>query len=81
MIKMDFEYTTAHGAYKDALYLPDDHEYTQEQITALQTERVNNWVNVIENPPAIEPEIIEVGGVRYEKVEIDGYTVLKPVEA
>jgi hypothetical protein len=27
-----------------------------------------------------EPEVIEIGGVTYEKVEVDGQIVLKPVE-
>jgi hypothetical protein len=34
---------------------------------------------VVEAPPA-EPDTVEIDGVTYEKVEIDGQTVLKPVE-
>ena len=43
-------------------------------------ERVDNWISLIENPPAPEPEIVEIGGVQYEKVDIDGQLFLKPVE-
>jgi hypothetical protein len=31
--------------------------------------------------PSVEPDTVEIDGVTYEKVEIDGQTVLKPVEA
>lgn len=78
-MKIDFEFDTPYGKYRDALHLPDDHTYTQEQIVAMQTERLNNWINVVENPPPA-PEIVEIDGVVYEKVEIDGQVVLKPVQ-
>ena len=79
MIKIDFEYETEYGMYRDALYLPDDHTYTPEEITAMEMERVNRWVYEIEHPPIPEPEIVVIDGVEYEKVEIDGQTVLKPI--
>jgi len=41
------------------LYLPEDHGLTQEQIVALQQERLDNWLFVVENPPEPEPEIVE----------------------
>jgi hypothetical protein len=81
MIKIDFEFDTKHGKYRDALYLPEDHTNTEEQIVAMQTERLNNWLYSVENPPAPEPETVEIDGVLYEKVDIDGQTVLKPVGA
>ena len=79
MVKIDFEYETKYGVYRDALYLPDDHTYTQDEITAMELERVNAWIYAIENPPAPEPEIVVIDGVEYIKVEIDGVIVLKPV--
>lgn len=79
MIKIDFAYETKYGWYRDALYLPDDHTYTQDKITAMELERVNHWIYQIENPPAPEHEIVVIDGVEYEKVEIDGQIVLKPV--
>ena len=81
MIKIDFEVTTPYGIYRDALYLPEDHTYTEAEITAMEQERVDAWIYEIENPPAPEPEIIVIDGVEYEKVEIDGQIVLKPVGA
>ena len=79
MIKIDFEFETQYGVYRDALYLPADHTYTEAQIAAMEQERLDNWIYAIENPPAPEPEIVVIDGVEYEKVEIDGQIVLKPV--
>jgi hypothetical protein len=77
---IDFEFTTKYGVFRDALHLPDDHSYTDEQIAEMQAERLNNWLLIVENPPEPEPETVEIDGVVYEKVEIDGQIVLKPVE-
>jgi hypothetical protein len=51
MIKIDFEFETQYGVFRDALYLPEDHDLSQEQIVAMQQERLDNWVFAIENPP------------------------------
>lgn len=75
---MDFEFETSYGKFRDALYLPEDHNFTEEQINAMKQERLDNWVYAIENPPPA-PEYVEIDGVQYEKVEIDGQVVLKPV--
>lgn len=79
MVKIDFEITHGtYGVYRDALHLPDDHGLSDEQIKALQQERFDNWVNIIENPPQAEEvapvveenpdDYIEINGVRYKKV-------------
>lgn len=80
-IKIDFEFQTPHGVFRDALYLSADHSYTETQIVEMQTERLNNWLFAVENPPVAEPETIEIDGTVYTKVEIDGQIVLKPVGA
>jgi len=79
-MKIDFEFKTKHGVFRDALHLPEDHGYTPEQITAMQTERLNNWIDAVENPPVPELDTVEIDGVVYEKIEIDGQVALKPVE-
>jgi len=80
MMKIEFEFTTPYGVFRDALHLPDDHTFTDDQISAMKQERLDNWLFAVENPPAPEPETIEIDGVSYERVEIDGQDVLKPVE-
>jgi hypothetical protein len=51
MMKIDFEFTTPYGMFRDALHLPDNHDLSQEQIAAIQQERLDNWIFVVENPP------------------------------
>jgi len=79
MIKIDFGFETKYGMFNDALYLPEDHTYTDEQISEMKTERLNNWLAAIENPYEPEPEFVEIEGVTYEKIEIDGQVILNQV--
>jgi hypothetical protein len=71
MIKIDFERETAHGTYRDAITVPDDQIFTQEQIDDMMQQRVNNWVSYMDSPPQPEPEpeYIEIDGVKYLKAE------------
>jgi hypothetical protein len=79
-IKIDFEFQTKYGKFRDALHLPDNHGFSDEQIAAMQQERLDNWLLAVENPPEPEPETVEIGGVIYEKIEINGQIVLNPLE-
>jgi hypothetical protein len=54
MIQIIFEFDTQYGVYRDALWLPEDHTYTQDEIDTMELERVTNWINMIENPPVDE---------------------------
>ena len=82
-MKINFEFDTAHGKFRDALHLPDDHGLNDAEIEAMKVQRRDNWIAVVTAPSVEEPEpeFVEIDGVTYEKVEIDGQTVLKPVEA
>ena len=53
MIKIDFEFTTEFGIFKDALYLPDDHALSDNEIEVIKKERVDNWLAIV-NPAPIE---------------------------
>jgi len=79
-MKIDFEFQTPYGKFADALHLPDDHGLSDAEIQAMKEQRRDNWIAVVTAPP-IEPDTVELDGVTYEKVEIDGQTVLKPVGA
>jgi len=70
MIKIDFEFDTPHGVFRDALHLPDDHAFTQDEIQAMKQQRVDNWIAIVTAPPAEEPapEYVEIDGVRYVRV-------------
>jgi hypothetical protein len=80
MVKVDFEFTTPHGVFRDALYLNDD-KLSESELNDLKQKRLDNWLAAIENPPAPEPETVEIDGMLYEKVDVDGQIVLKPMEA
>ena len=48
MIIIDFAFDTKHGKFSDALHLPDDHTYSDEELTTMKQERVNNWISFID---------------------------------
>jgi hypothetical protein len=50
-----FEFTTAYGVFRDALYLPVDHTYTEAEINEMKQRRLDNWLAVV-NPPPPEEE-------------------------
>ena len=77
-MKIDFEFESNYGVFRDALYLDDNHNLTEQDIENKKLERFNNWVYAVENPP-VASEFVEIDGVKYEKIEIDGQVVLKPV--
>jgi hypothetical protein len=77
MVKIDFEVETTHGKFADALYFEANAVPDDATIEALKQERVDNWIAVITAPPA--PDYVEIDGVLYEKIQLDGQVVLKPV--
>lgn len=70
MVKIDFDFDTPYGVFRDALHLPDDHGFTEAEIQAMKEQRRDNWIAVVTAPPTPEsaPEYIEVGGVQYVRV-------------
>ena len=69
-MKIDFEFTTPHGLFRDALHLPDDHTFTDDEIQAMKQQRLEKWIGFVTTPPVeeIAPDFIEIDGVRYAKV-------------
>lgn len=57
MIKIDFEFDSPHGVFRDALHLPDDHTFTDAEIEAMKQQRYDNWWAIVTAPPA---DIIDV---------------------
>lgn len=54
MIKIDFEFSTSYGTFRDALYLPEDHGLSDTEITALKQQRLDNWLAFVAPVPAEE---------------------------
>jgi hypothetical protein len=68
-MKIDFEFDTAHGKFRDALHLPDNHGLSDAEIEAMKVQRRDNWIAVVTAPSVEEPEpeFVEIDGVRYIK--------------
>ncbi len=59
MIQIVFSFDTQFGRFTDALYLADDHTFTDEEIQAMKQQRVDNWIAVVSAPPAEEAPVQE----------------------
>lgn len=57
-IKINFTKTSDDGiySYTDAIHLPENHSFTEEQIETMKQERFDRWLNFILNPPVSTPE-------------------------
>jgi len=60
-MKIDFTMSNGTYSFSDALHLPDDHAYTDEQIEAMKQQRFDNWLAIIIGPSTEEIPIIEQG--------------------
>lgn len=47
MIKIDFEFESDFGFFRDALYLPLDHGFSDDQIELMKQERFNDWLTMV----------------------------------
>jgi hypothetical protein len=80
MLKIDFEFDSKHGVYRDALYFPVDHTHTTEEIAAMKQARFDAWLQHVDNSPAPQ-ETVELDGVTYIKsVGENGVLVLTPAD-
>lgn len=61
-MKIDFEFQTDYGMFRDALYLPDDHGMTDDQIEAMKTERRDNWIAIVSAPSVDEMQQEQLNG-------------------
>jgi hypothetical protein len=65
MIKIDFKFDTEYGVFSDAISLPDDHTFADDEIEVMKQERLSNWIAIITAPSleqsafVVEENIIE----------------------
>jgi hypothetical protein len=52
MASVDFFFDTKYGRYCDAIIYPDDQPLTDADIEVLKQQRLQSWINAIENPSA-----------------------------
>jgi hypothetical protein len=66
MIKIDFEFNSPHGVFRDALHLPDDHTFTDDEIQAMKQQRYDNWWAIVNPPPedVVDVEVTDVTPVQ-----------------
>ena len=57
-MKIDFEFDTPHGVFRDALHLPDNHAMTTQEIEAIKQQRVDSWIAIV-NAPVVEETSLE----------------------
>lgn len=79
MIQIVFERGEDPYLFRDAIYLPENHSFTDSEIKKMQDDRYNAWYSMVTNPPEPEPvdppavplinvdDYVEVNGVRYYK--------------
>ena len=60
MIKINFSIDNGTYSFSDALHLPANHTYTEQEIEAMKQARFDNWVAIITAPPVEAPEITDV---------------------
>ena len=53
-MKIDFEFDSKYGVFRDALHLPDDHTFTDAEIEAMKQQRFDNWMAIVDAPPTEE---------------------------
>lgn len=54
IMKIDFEFDTPHGVFRDALHFYDGAIPSDAEIEAMKQQRLNNWLAVV-NPPSETP--------------------------
>lgn len=59
MVKIDFEFDSQYGVFRDALHLPDDHGMSDVEIAAMKQQRFDNWIAIVTAPPAEEITPVE----------------------
>lgn len=59
MIKIDFEITRDGYIFRDAIFLPEGHSFTSDDIESMKEQRFANWIEMITNPPIYEEELTE----------------------
>ena len=46
-----FEFPTSHGVFRDAIHLPDDHQFTATELQLMKEKRVDDWVAAVTAVP------------------------------
>ena len=88
MIKIDFEFNTQYGIFRDAIYIPENHSYNIEEIENIKQQRLNNWISIVDgsNVQDVGDEVeelsntTEINGEIYQLLEGVPPSVAKLIE-
>jgi len=58
-MKIDFEFESAYGVFRDALHLPDDHGMSDSEISAMKQQRFDNWIAIVTASPSETVEVTD----------------------
>jgi hypothetical protein len=53
-MKIEFCFETQYGKFCDALHLPDNHTFNDQEIQAMKQQRLDNWISVVTYVPTQE---------------------------
>lgn len=54
-MQIRFSYDTKYGTFNDALNLPDDHGFTEQELEAMKEARRDRWVAYIDSTQVETP--------------------------
>lgn len=54
MISINFEFESKYGTFTDALVLPDDHNFSDDELEIMKQQRFDSWITFIET---LTPEV------------------------
>jgi hypothetical protein len=55
-MKIDFEFITHLGVFRDAIHLTDDHGLSEQEILLMKQERLDRWIAVV-TAPEVDPTL------------------------
>jgi hypothetical protein len=68
MVKINFEFESEHGVYRDAIVLEDNHGLSDDAIEAMKQARFDNWKAHIEAASEVTEEEIAAAQEQTEEV-------------
>lgn len=59
MQQIVFTVETKYGPFCDAIYLEENHNFTEAEILVMQQQRVENWIKIIEKSSSEAAPVID----------------------
>jgi hypothetical protein len=60
MIKIEFEKSDGLYKFRDAIVLPENHQYTEQQLEDMKEERFQSWLSMITESSEDEDALDEI---------------------